>query len=291
LRVDYHQHSLPSPLSRRVECVWFLRADRPRGGAEPERIVPDGCAELIVQLGASCRAARQGEPLALQPRALLVGPMTGSLFVAPTGAVSTMGIRFRPGGLAPFLTASAEELADRGVALDDLWGGDGRLFEEELCEAPDDGARLRVAARFLLARLRDPEAPEGRVERAVRRMLRRRGPVPVEGLARDFGISRRHLERAFRSETGFAPMRLGRLIRFQNVFRAVAGDADWVSVALDCGYYDQSHLIRDFQEFAGETPAAFLREEGAFERVFLSPERMERLFGSHPSNTQAAAPV
>jgi methylphosphotriester-DNA--protein-cysteine methyltransferase len=289
--MHYSQHSLPAPLARHVECVWFLRADRPRAAAAPERIVPDGCAELIIQLAAPCRAARPGEPLTLQPRALLVGPMTRSLFVAPTGAVSTMGIRFRPGGLAPFLSASAGEVAGRGVALDDLWGSDAIFFEEKLREASDDGARLRAAAQFLRARLHDPEAPEGRVERAVRRMLRRRGPVPVEGLARDFGISRRHLERAFRSETGLTPMRLGRLIRFQSVFRAVAGEADWVSVALDCGYYDQSHLIRDFQEFAGETPAAFLREEGAFERVFLSPARMERLFGSHPSNTEPVRPA
>jgi AraC-like DNA-binding protein len=289
--MHYSQHSLHPPLSRHVECVWFLRAVRPTDGAAPERIVPDGCAELIVQLAAPCRAARPGEPLSLQPRALLVGPMTGSLFVAPTGAVSTMGIRFRPGGLAPFLSTRVEEIAGLGVALEDLWGSEARLFERELRESPDDPARLRAAASFLRARLRDPEAPEGRVERAVRRMLRRRGPVPVEGLARDFGISRRHLERSFRSETGFTPMQLGRLIRFQSVFRAAAAGADWVSVALDCGYYDQSHLIRDFQEFAGETPAAFLREEGAFERVFLSPARMERLFGSHPSKTPPRRPA
>jgi AraC-like DNA-binding protein len=217
--------------------------------------------------------------------------MTGSLLVQPAGAVATMGIRFRPGGLAPFLRASAEEVTDRHVPVEDLWGAGGRLFEEELREAVDDPSRIRVAARFLLARLPDPEAPERHVERAVRRMVRRRGPVPVESLAQEFGISRRHLERSFRAEAGMTPMRLGRMIRFQSVFRAASDEADWVSVALACGYYDQSHLIRDFQEFAGEAPRAFLREDGAFEKVFLSPARMEVLFGSHPSKTAAGQPA
>jgi len=291
LAVHYRQHSLPPPLSRFVECVWFLRSESRPGAAAPERIVPDGCAELIVQLGAPCRAARSGEPLALQPAGLLVGPITGSLLVQPAGDVATVGIRFRPGGLAPFLRANVGELTDRQVSIEDIWGSGGRLFEEELRGAPDDLSRLGVAARFLLERLEDREAPERHVERAIARMLRRRGPVHVEGLARDFGISRRHLERAFRDETGFTPMGLGRVIRFQNVFQALSSEGDWVSVAIACGYYDQSHLIRDFQEFAGEAPRAFLREEGAFGRVFLSPARMERFFASHPSKTASGLPA
>ncbi len=189
-----------------------------------------------------------------------------------------MGVRFRPGGVAAFFPMPAMELTDRQIPVSDLWGRDGRRLEDEVNSAADDGVRVAAVSRFLRSRLEDASAPEGPVEHAVRRMLARRGPVPVEGLARELGISRRHLERAFLREAGMPPTLLGRVIRFQSVFQALSAGAGWIGAALDCGYYDQSHLIRDFRELAGEAPRAFLREEGAFGGVFVSPERLDRFF-------------
>jgi AraC-like DNA-binding protein len=233
MSVRYRQHSLPQPLSRFVECVWFLRSNGDGPPSGPERIVPDGCPELILQFAEACRAGRSREALILQPKAFLVGPLTSCFFVEPVGAVSTMGIRFRPGGLARFLPIEAAQITDRQIALEDLWGREGRRLEERLCEAGDDASRVAVASRFLMGRLSGSDTRERPVERAVTWMLKRRGPVSVEGLAQDFGLSRRHLERVFRSEAGMGPARLGRVIRFQNVFRALASEAsDWVSIAL-----------------------------------------------------------
>jgi AraC-like DNA-binding protein len=285
MTLQYREHALPPPLSAFVECVWFLRATRngaPGSAAAPapERIVPDGCPELVVQLADPCRAGRPGEPRELQPAAVLVGPQTSSLLLEPAGEVATMGVRFRPGGLAAFLRAPADELADRQVGVEDLFGKDAATLADEAQEAEDDGPRVGIMTRLLLSRLGRGARPAPALDHAVASLLARRGPVPVEGLARELGISRRQLERAFRRRTGMTPMQLGRVIRFQNVFRALPeSGGDWVSVALDCGYYDQSHLIRDFREFAGESPRAFLREEGSFGKVFTSPERLERFFG------------
>ncbi len=285
MSVSYREHSLPPPLSAFVECVWFLRVARNgapvAAAARPvERVVPDGCPELVVQLANPCRAGRPGEPRELQPAAVLVGPLTSSLLLEPAGEVATMGVRFRPGGLAAFLRAPADELADRQVGVEDLFGKDAATLVDETREAEDDGTRVAIVTRLLLSRLGRGERPAPALDHAVASLLARRGPVPVEGLAHELGISRRQLERAFRRRTGMTPMQLGRVIRFQNVFRALPeSGGDWVSVALDCGYYDQSHLIRDFREFAGESPRAFLREPGSFGKVFTSPERLERFFG------------
>ena len=285
MTLQYREHALPPPLSAFVECVWFLRVTRngaPGSAAAPapERIVPDGCPELVVQLADPCRAGRPGEPRELQPAAVLVGPLTSSLLLEPAGEVATMGVRFRPGGLAAFLRTPADELADRQLGVEDLFGKDAAALADEAREAEDDGARVGWSRASFSRASADGERPAPALDHASRRSSRRRGPVPVEGLARELGVSRRQLERAFRRRTGMTPMQLGRVIRFQNVFRALPeSGGDWISVALDCGYYDQSHLIRDFREFAGESPRAFLREEGSFGRVFTSPERLERFFG------------
>ena len=279
MSLRYEEHPLPRPLSRFVECVWFLRAPRGAAPATPERVVPDGCPELVVQLAGPIRAGRPGQTRARQPAALLVGPLSSSLLLEPEGDAATMGVRFRPGGLAAFLRIPGNELADRQVHIEDVFGQDGGALADRLREAGSDSFRVQIASSFLLARFSDGGPSARPVEFAIARMLDRRGPVPIESLAREIGLTRRQLERSFRRRAGLTPMQLGRVIRFQNVFRALpAAGADWVSVALDCGYYDQSHLIRDFREFTGESPRAFLREDGAFRRVFLSPARLERFF-------------
>ncbi len=279
MSLRYAERSLHSPLDRFVECVWFLSAPRAAAAAPPERVVPDGCPELVFQFADPCLSGRPGAGLERQPAALLVGPLTSSLLVAPSGAVSTMGVRFRPGGLSSFVPMPVDELADRQIAPEDLFGRESRPLAARLAEAADDSRRVALVERFLLSRLAEAAEPARPVERAVRRMVRRRGPVPIERLAGDLGITRRHLERSFRAETGMSPMLLGRMIRFQSVFRRLAsGEADWISVALDCGYFDQSHFYRDFREFAASTPRQFVGEPGAFAGAFVSPERLDRFF-------------
>ena len=100
-------------------------------------------------------------------------------------------------------------------------------------------------------------------------------------LATDAGISSRQLERRFLREIGVGPKLLGRILRFQQVFRAVERlDARWASIAVDCGYYDQAHLIRDFNQFAGQTPSVLLAEKSSLTNAFTRKAR-----ASHFSNT------
>jgi methylphosphotriester-DNA--protein-cysteine methyltransferase len=95
----------------------------------------------------------------------------------------------------------------------------------------------------------------------------------------------RQLERRFRAAVGLPPKALARVLRFQAVLHAVGqGAGSWAGVALDHGYFDQPHLIRDFQELAGETPARLLARLGELGRRFVAPERLAALFaaGEHP---------
>lgn len=87
------------------------------------------------------------------------------------------------------------------------------------------------------------------------------GCLGIGRLAAEIGCSRKHLVAGFGSEIGLPPKTLARILRFARVLRRLDG-ADrpaWAEIALDCGYYDQAHLIRDFRQFAGTTPAAWLR--------------------------------
>ena len=158
-----------------------------------------------------------------------------------------------------------------------MWNGAARRFEEALGEARTDAESVREAEQFLLDRLR-PQVDHA-IEVQVQLILRARGHIRMEPLARRMGVSLRQVERRFRDAVGVGPKALSRVVRFQEVLRRLPGDEAWVAVALDCGYYDQAHLIRDFRQFVGLPPRGFRGAEGDLARQFTSPARLERFFG------------
>jgi AraC-like DNA-binding protein len=217
-----------------IERYWILETD----GRDPQiqRIVPDGRPELIVNLENPFESLSRGE-WRVQPQAFVVGQLTGPLLVRPKGRAKILGMRLRPHAPALVLGAPIHELANRAVALDDF--------------------SLRVAGFESIERLlaNTAKEPDALVGEAVRLAS---GIWDVEQLALRLGVSRRHLERRFREQVGIPPKLFCRLQRFQRVFRAVEDGIGWAQAALDCGYYDQAHLLRDFREFSGSAPAALL---------------------------------
>jgi AraC-like DNA-binding protein len=90
---------------------------------------------------------------------------------------------------------------------------------------------------------------------AWERLRRTAGAVRVDGLARELGWSRRHFAQRFKRELGVAPKTAARLMRFDRAARRLRAGEPLGQVALDCGYYDQPHMNREFRALAGCTPA------------------------------------
>jgi AraC-like DNA-binding protein len=96
---------------------------------------------------------------------------------------------------------------------------------------------------------------------AMHRIADSRGQVRAEQLARDAGCSRKHLTGVFARQVGLPPKSLAQITRFQHAMQRLRrdGPVDWCEVAFECGYYDQSHLIREFHRYSGMAPGAFAR--------------------------------
>ncbi|HEU4710547.1 MAG TPA: helix-turn-helix transcriptional regulator [Pyrinomonadaceae bacterium] len=266
------------PLNNFVECFWTLEGDGPSSAGSPERILPDGCVELILNFGA--RFSQHSDAgRVLQPRHFLVGQMTGPILISPTGRVELLGVRFHPGGTSPFLHLQMNEVTDQVADLGAVSSG----LERELLQASEQlsplTAKTRAVEAVLMNRLRNMHIASSL--RLAARIVASAGLISVDQLAADAGISSRQLERRFMREVGIGPKLLARILRFQQVFRAVErSDAAWASIALDCGYYDQAHLIRDFNQFAQQTPSVLFAEQRALTESFTRKTRT-----SHFSNT------
>ncbi|MBM0228406.1 MULTISPECIES: AraC family transcriptional regulator [Micromonospora] len=188
-----------------------------------------------------------------------VGVGTGvELLLAPLAARRILGV---PLG----------ELANRAVAVERLPGGWLDRLRCRLAETPDWPGRFHLLDAALAARLAAAEQVDPRLEWAWRRLAGSAGRVGVGPLAEELGWSRRHLATVFRREVGLPPKTTARLLRFAAAHAALTGDrqagegvaAGAAELAVRHGYCDQSHLIREFREFAGATPASLARSHSS----------------------------
>ncbi|MBQ0894549.1 AraC family transcriptional regulator [Micromonospora sp. U56] len=164
------------------------------------------------------------------------------------------------------------ELANRAVPVGDLPDRWLDRLRCRLADAPDWPRRFALLDAALGARLAGSAPLDPTLGRAWRRLAGTGGRIGVGDLADELGWSSRHLAVRFGAELGLTPKATARLLRFGRAYATLArelvprpgadasvGPGGWAELATRCGYYDQSHLIRDFREFAGTTLATLAR--------------------------------
>ncbi len=256
-----------------IECFWTLEGEPDKLASAPERILPDGCVEIILNFAAPFTEIDDRSKSRLQPQHFLVGQMTRPVMIRPTGSVRLVGIRFHPGGTFPFLRVPMHETTDRIIELGAIAAELKRVFVA-VAEADESLGMKVVAIERVLAKQLRICRPDSRLVDLTARMVRTAGQVSVDALAGEAGVSARQLRRRFLMEVGVGPKLLGRLLRFQQVFRAVNQNVpDWADVALECGYYDQAHLINDFRQFAHQTPSVLLANSSELTEAFTRKHR------------------
>jgi AraC-like DNA-binding protein len=207
--------------------------------------------------------------------------MTRPVLVAPTGPVQLLGIRFTPGGALPFFHTPPGELTNTIAPLAEVAGALDRELSGQVYEAREPTQKLRLIESALRRQITLKNEKGASLQGAISRIVSSGGQTSIDGLAGDLGISGRQLERRFLNEVGLGPKLLCRILRFQQVFRAVEReDKNWARVAADCGYYDQAHLIRDFRQFAGQTPSVLFESFTRFAEFFTRKRRVSDFYNT-----------
>lgn len=253
MTLRYVEHRPRAALRPHLECLWLVSDPRPRAGRAPDRVVPDGCPELIVHLGDPF-SRQVGGRWRRQRRAFLAGTLTRPWLLRAGRRVATLGVRFRPGEVTPLLQA--------------------------LAAARSDAARFAAAEDWLASQLAlASRRPAATARPAVRLLLEARGAARIADVARSLGWSRRRIERVFARELGIRPKLFARIVRLNSVLAGLdaAERASAVEMALDAGYFDQAHLLRDFRVLAGRTPRQGRERDGELARNFTHPERLRLL--------------
>jgi AraC-like DNA-binding protein len=147
-------------------------------------------------------------------------------------------------------------VAGQVVELDAALPGLGAELPERLAEAPGWPERFALLDTVIGRRLDVARPPSPDVTHAWRRLRETDGRLAVARLADELRCSRRHLSGRFREQVGVSPKAAARVMRFHHAIERLKaeGGGRWAEIAAECGYYDQSHLHRDFRAYAGLTP-------------------------------------
>ncbi len=245
---QYEEARAPAPLARNVAAFWQMSGRSLRDAGAVHRVLPDGCMDVVFDLGASREVS-------------FVGTMTTALSVTLRAELDGFGIRFRPGGAAPWLRIPADELTDSAIDMHECPLRPPQQLVDALAAAPALSARVQLASEWLL-RSERREAEALSVYAAAHMFARQ--AQSVSAAARDLGMSERTLQRTFQKSVGITPVEYRSVARMRRLLVRLDDGVALADAALDAGYYDQPHLDREFRKLVGCPPSEWLATRVGF---------------------------
>lgn len=238
-------------LSIFVERYWIIRWDLRGRSPHRQETLPNPCVNLVFEKGNS----------------RIYGVFTGRFSQVLKDQGQVFGIKFRPGGFYPFYRVPIFEIANASIRLEEVFDVDVKVLEEEILTADRDEDMVEIAETFLRSRLPEKDANVDLINRLVDCIMGNETISNVEDLAAAFRLSTRTLQRLFRRYVGIGPKWVIARYRIQEAVAGldVGGTVDWARFAVDLGYFDQAHFVKDFKALVGKTPTEYAACIGAAE--------------------------
>lgn len=243
---SYQEYAPSENLGSHVACYWTLdfHAD---GRNQLHRIIPDGCVDIIVnrQAPSSWKAA------------FVVGLMTQFEILSLSQTQSVFGIRFYTESVQSILKFPVSAFVGQHVYLEDIWGTEGLFMVQEISAADAVSEIIEIVERKLAQILYYNDTPSNSLlHTSMQYMYAYKGGISTSDLAEKLSYSERHLRRTFDRELGLSPKEMLGIVRFQSMLQELYRGtySSFTDIAMKHGYYDQSHLIKNFKRYYGILP-------------------------------------
>ncbi|MDD3040241.1 helix-turn-helix domain-containing protein [Bacteroides sp.] len=249
--MTYKEYKPDALLTPYIETYWTACGFQ--GPKESHRILPDGCVDIILSLNSSAHF----ELIPFHPT--IIGTMTTFCNGSYTNEVYLVGIRFRPAGFTAFCRVPIHEFTDKRIDLALVESLFDERFYGGLPEKETTTEVIRHIDSYFIRKLKDVFIPEARIVYAIELIRQSNGVLSPDEIAHKSCLSIRHFERKFKAAIGTSPKTFSKIVKFQHTcdYLRMNNDKSLLSAAIDCGYYDQAHLIKDFKALSGSTPSSF----------------------------------
>jgi AraC-like DNA-binding protein len=252
---EYRPHSI---LQDTVRCFWTHEATY--SAESIQSITPDGCVELIFNFGSPYLLLTTKPPCIL-PRAVIVGFQKKTISISVNGTVKVVAARLFAWGALALFQEEISALTGAMTTLGTGWETLSQRLEDHVLQGRYEEASITLQD-FLIQKALMRSYDLKLVQTAAKLLYHTRGQCRIEELADHCHASVRQLERRFQQATGVTPKFFARTLRFEQAQRQLMfhPETALTQLALQCGYFDQAHFIKEFRAFTGKTPSEYMDE-------------------------------
>lgn len=246
--LQFTPHAPSDDLQFFVEHYWMVRWDLRGQAPYHAEHLPDASVHLVIE----------------DDLAVVLGVASRKFSRLTEGAGRAFCIKFRPGAFYPFVNAPVSGFTNKRVSLSEVFGAAGQALETAIRAAKEDKPSVEIAEQFLRSRRPERDDAVALIHRIIERVAADRALTKCAHLEHEFNVTERTLQRLFSRYVGVSP---GWVIRRYRIHDAVnqleQGEVvDWPALAVDLGYFDQAHFIKDFKKLIGVSPGIYAKRVG-----------------------------
>lgn len=238
-----------------------------------QRLLPDGSVYLTINLDESPLCIYDSfnfKQESTHRDFWMSGMYLEHLTIKSPKQIKVLSIKFKSTGAYPILGIPMHNLRNAVVDADLIFGKEIVSLREQILNTQSADLKIRLVEKWLYQRLRlDDPVSAAVAQFAVDATLTNPSGLDMKSIAGKSGYTQQHFISIFKKYVGVSPKQFERVVRFNQILKRVnsteAVDIDWSGLAFEVGYYDQSHLIKDFKRFSGFSPNMYLSKAGEFE--------------------------
>lgn len=247
------------PINQFVKFIWLYESPANSSKKDVQTFVVEGCPMILFHYKQPLKCKSGNNDWVSHPKQCVIGQIKSYGEIVESGNEGMIAIVFHPDGLYPFIKIPVDELTGQIVDLTDVFGKGIKEIQEKICEAKTDNQKISLVENLLLDLMKaDANSYNQDIRYAITQM-RSNMKINVLELASNVNMSKRNFERRFLEYVGLTPVFYNRIVRFQRAIQLlnINNKTSFTELAYSAGYFDQSHFIRDFKLFYGQTPKEF----------------------------------
>ena len=257
--IEYKMFKPQGVLAQFVRFFWTLEAHVSLGdGPFVHRALPDNCVELIFYCkGSLSISSLDGDEGNTFPSGIFGQAQKFRQFKT-NHDFNLFGVYIYPYTLNVLLNVPSSSVCNEKIDSDTLWGRSGKVLEEQIMLAKSFAQRIQIVSDFLLQKINKSSSYDQTFIQQIKGVVDHNTLHPIADFADQCNLSRRQFERKFKEHSGFSPKDFFSIVRFKNVLKeAEEKRKSLAQIAVDSGYYDQSHFTNEFKKFSGYSPKEF----------------------------------
>jgi len=263
---------LPSEaLKPYIKYYWVCTADE---SVFKESMYPSGHLEFCIDISNGDTIRYFGDQSGRMPRLEMLGHITVPTFATVAKGTTVLVTRFYPHASSLFVLNSAVDFNNKSVDLYDILSRKSNDFYERIMEEPTFEKKVKVLEAFLIRQLMENEKKRGKLKLVdhICRYISSAESFSGKCLSAEFGFSERYIQKAFLEYVGLTPQNYFAVQRFNKGLTLIQSSSkSFTDIALECGYYDQAHFIKEFKSYTALTPSQIHSlEKSANENITVS---------------------